>query len=228
MLDSKKLKAILVICVLFTSLFMFFIHYFDLRDKFYKNEKLIEDYKTFIKEDILVNDVLNKKYSNNLITLSHSDLRESIYEFVDIYSSNKINEEEKEKVVETFMKLYLNIAQHRQNALYYLALCSVESHFNMNSKSSVGAVGIAQIIYSVWGDLLKKEYNLTKEQIYNDTFSNIYAGFIIWKHYWRKNNFNNKLANYGYLGANSSSYNTKINERYCHLTSIIIKKLKVN
>ncbi|HPO11684.1 MAG TPA: hypothetical protein PLM63_03820, partial [bacterium] len=123
MLTSKKFKDILTICIIFTSLFVFFIHYFELRDKYYRNEKIIEDYKAFIQEDILINDVLNKKYSDNLITLSHSDLKDSIYEFVDIYSSNKINKEEKEKVVETFMKLYLNIAQHRQNALYYLALC---------------------------------------------------------------------------------------------------------
>lgn len=222
MIKTKNILLFLFIFQLF-----FFLHYFNLRNENIKYEKQIEDFKTFIQEDILINDVLHKKYTDDIIVLTQNDLRESIYEFITEYSSNKIEDFEKSEITETFMKLYLNVAQHRQNALYYLALCSVESHFNMKSKSSVGAVGIAQIMYPVWGELLKNKYNLSKEQIYNDTFSNIYAGFMIWKHYWKKNNFNNKLANYGYLGTSSSNYNSKINERYCHLVNIIIKKLKI-
>lgn len=131
-------------------------------------------------------------------------------------------------VTDSFIKLFYKVPEDRQNILYYIALCSVESNFKMSSRSNVGAAGISQVMWSVWGDVIKKNYGVTKEKLYTSPYDNIYVGYMIWRNYWKKAKYNIKGANSGYLGANSDSYNSKISERYSQLVNMIFKELFKN
>ena len=62
-----------------------------------------------------------------------------------------------DEVTQAFMKLFEE-EKDKQNVLYYIALCAVESHFKMSARSSAGAVGISQIMPSVWATTIRKNY----------------------------------------------------------------------
>ena len=95
----------------------------------------------------------------------------------------------------------------------------------MSARSSAGAVGISQIMPSVWATTIRKNYGITREELYTNTYKNIYAGFKVWDNYRRKNKGNIKLANAGYLGANSMDYQNKINYNYSIMVGMIFKNI---
>lgn len=236
MINNAKNKititTLLIAALIASSLFFAFSNYIITTKKLKIKDQIIQSQKQELQELLslkqLINkdnidvDLLNIDYiSNNYIILTKEDLRLAIKEFISTFSN--IEDEDINDVAETFVKLYYN-AEHKQNVLYYLALCSVESNFDMNAKSHTGAVGIAQIMYNIWGKNLKENYSISKDQVYYDTYYNVFAGFMIWRHYWQRNNYNNKLANYGYLGAQSINYHNKITSRYAFLSNLILKR----
>lgn len=128
-------------------------------------------------------------------------------------------------VTDSFIRLFNKVPEDRQNILYYIALCSVESNFKMSARSSAGAAGISQVMYNVWGDVIKKNYGISKESLFISPYENIYAGYMIWRNYWRKANYSIRGANSGYLGANSEVYSNKISERHSQLVNSIFKEV---
>jgi hypothetical protein len=156
--------------------------------------------------------------------LSKPQLKRIITKFITQYF-NEDDPEYVDVVTNSFIRLFNKVPEDRQNILYYIALCSVESNFKMSARSGVGAVGISQVMWSVWGDIIKKNYGVTREKLYTSPYDNIYVGYMIWRNYWKKANYNIKEANAGYLGANSSVYNSKISERHSQLVNMIFKEV---
>jgi uncharacterized protein (UPF0297 family) len=147
----------------------------------------------------------------------------SIYDFIKMYFGEDDPAYIK-RVTDAYMELFKRTPKDNQHyILYFIALCSVESNFRMSARSSVGAVGISQIMWSVWEDVLKKNYGISKESLYTSIEDNIYAGYMIWRNYLRKHNYNIKKANDGYLGTSSDNYSKKINFRYIYLINQILK-----
>jgi len=166
-----------------------------------------------------------KKYTSvEYYEIPKIKLEKIIREFICIYFVED-DPQYVDTVTAAFMKLFDKVPEDRQNILYYIALCSVESNFKMSARNSVGAAGISQVMYSVWGDTIKKNYGISRESLYISPYENIYAGYMIWKNYWKKNGFNIKKANAGYLGANSEAYNGKISERHSQLVNMIFKEV---
>lgn len=156
--------------------------------------------------------------------VTSDDLHNNFYSMIQALSSIKdptyIN-----KVASAFITLLDNEKNHKQYVLYYISLCSVESNFKMKSVSSCGAIGISQVMWAVWGKLLNTKYGLTKHNFMNDINCNVLAGYIVWRHYLETNNYNVKLAAFGYLGAKNKAYYYKFLERYSQLSNIIMKEL---
>ena len=91
-------------------------------------------------------------------------------------------------ITESFINLLDTIEDNKHTILYYMAICSVESNFKMESKSNAGAIGISQIMYSVWGKTLETKYGFTKDDLVNYPHINIFAGYMIWRDYWEMEN----------------------------------------
>jgi len=155
--------------------------------------------------------------------LSVNDIEQKVFNFIKLIF-NDDDPHYIDEVTQAFMKLF-DEEDNKQNVLYYIALCAVESHFKMSARSSAGAVGISQIMPSVWATTIRKNYGITREELYTNTYKNIYAGFKVWDNYRRKNKGNIKLANAGYLGANSMDYQNKINYNYSILVGMIFKNI---
>ena len=145
------------------------------------------------------------------------DIRKFIIAYFGKDDINYVN-----RVTKAYMKLFNSEKDLKQNVLYYIALCSVESNFKMSARSKAGAVGISQIMPSVWAEVVKTNYGITREELYIDPYKNIYAGYRVWDNYRRKGNGSIKAANDGYLGTSSGAYVAKINERYVRLMGLVL------
>lgn len=176
--------------------------------------------------DLLRETISKKEVKNdNYYELFKKETYSAIYDFVKSkYGRN--DPEYIHKVTTGFMNLYKRAPDSdKQNILYFVAVCSVESNFRMNSRSSAGAVGISQVMWSIWGNVIKKNYNISKTQVYNSIDDNIYVGYMIWRNYWRKYDYDIKKANRGYLGEHNNAYNNNINYNYVLLTHDLFKKI---
>jgi len=180
--------------------------------------KYVIDSRTYVFLD-------NKRPVNDeFYELSKPQLKRIINQFITRWFPEN-DPEYVDIVTDSFIKLFYKFPEERQNILYYIALCSVESNFKMSFHSKNGAIGISQVMWSVWGSVIKQNYNISKEKLCISPYDNIYVGYMIWRNYWRKANYNIKGANNGYIGAKSEAYNNKINERYLQLANSIFKEL---
>lgn len=87
-----------------------------------------------------------------------------------------------------------------------LSIIETESSFNNKAESSVGAIGLMQIMYSIWA----KEYNILLPEDLHDINFNIDVGTSIIRHYLDKNKGNLKKALQNYNGSKGSEYPNKI------------------
>lgn len=172
------------------------------------------------------NDIKKENVSipEGIYVVTSNDLHNNFYDMIYALSLEK-DSVYIHKVASAFITLLDNEKQHKQFVLYYISLCSVESNFKMKSISNCGAIGISQVMWSVWGKLLYNNYGITKENFSRDINCNVLAGYIVWKHYLETNNYNVKLAAFGYLGAKNKAYYYKFLERYSQLANIIMKEL---
>jgi len=150
-------------------------------------------------------------------------LKSTIYDFVKLYfgedDSNYV-----ERVTNAYLELFNRVPENDKHyILYYIALCSVESNFKMSARSDAGAVGIAQVMWSVWGEVIQENYGVSKESLYTSVEDNIYVGFMIWRNYLRQNEYDVRKANAGYLGTNNVNYHNKINFRFVKLIHSLLK-----
>ena len=150
-------------------------------------------------------------------------LKSTIYDFVKLYfgedDSNYI-----EKVTNAYIDLFDRVPENDKHyILYYVALCSVESNFRMSARSSAGAIGIAQVMWSIWGDVIQKNYGVSRESLYTSIEDNIYVGYMIWRNCLRQNKYDIRKANAGYLGADNNNYNNKINFRFVNLVNSLFE-----
>ncbi len=150
-------------------------------------------------------------------------LKSTIYDFVKLYfgedDSNYI-----EKVTNAYIDLFDRVPENDKHyILYYVALCSVESNFRMSARSSVGAIGIAQVMWSIWGDVIQKNYGVSRESLYTSIEDNIYVGYMIWRNCLRQNKYDIQKANISYLGVNNNNYNNKINFRFVNLVNSLFE-----
>ena len=148
-------------------------------------------------------------------------IENSIIHFIKAYFGNS-DPNYVRTVATAYTKLIDEERDNKHNVLYYVALCSVESNFRMSARSGAGAVGISQVMPSVWAKTIEKNYGITKEELYIDVYKNIYAGYRIWDNYRRKGDGSIKAANAGYLGTSSNAYESKINSRYVELMELIL------
>lgn len=137
-------------------------------------------------------------------------LKSTIYDFVKLYfredDSNYI-----EKVTNAYIDLFDRVPENDKHyILYYVALCSVESNFRMSARSSAGAIGIAQVMWSIWGDVIQKNYGVSRESLYTSIEDNIYVGYMIWRNYLRQNEYDIRKANISYLGVDNNNYNSQL------------------
>jgi len=93
----------------------------------------------------------------------------------------------------------------------------------MSARSKAGAVGIAQVMWSVWGKVIQENYGISKESLYTSVKDNIRVGYMIWSNYLRQSDYSVRKANAGYLGTDSLDYHNKINFRYVELVSSVLK-----
>ena len=93
----------------------------------------------------------------------------------------------------------------------------------MSARSDAGAVGIAQIMWSIWGDVIQKNYGVSRESLYTSIEDNIYVGYMIWRNYLRQNEYDIRKANISYLGVDNNNYNNKINFRFVNLVNSLFK-----
>ena len=150
-------------------------------------------------------------------------LKSTIYNFIKLH----FNEDDPnyiERVTNAYIDLFNRVPKgDRHYILYYIALCSVESHFKMSARSSAGAIGIAQVMWSVWGEVIQKNYGVSRESLYTSIEDNIYVGYMIWRNYLRQNEYNIHKANAGYLGVDNNNYNNKINFRFVNLVNSLFE-----
>ena len=155
--------------------------------------------------------------------LETTALKSTIYNFIKLHF-NENDPNYIERVTNAYIDLFNRVPKgDRHYILYYIALCSVESHFKMSARSDVGAVGIAQVMWSIWGDVIQKNYGVSRESLYTSVEDNIYVGFMIWRNYLRQNEYDVRKANAGYLGANNVNYHNKINFRFVKLIHSLLK-----
>lgn len=150
-------------------------------------------------------------------------LKSTIYDFIKLY----FNEDDPnyiERVTNAYIDLFDRVPKgDRHYILYYIALCSVESHFKMSARSSAGAIGIAQVMWSIWGDVIQKNYGVSRESLYTSIEDNIYVGYMIWRNCLRQNKYDIQKANISYLGVNNNNYNNKINFRFVNLVNSLFE-----
>lgn len=206
-------KTIIIALLIFNN--VVFIGFIGLvAIKYYDHEKLEEQ------TEVINNSI--EKYE-----IEKTEVYYVIREYIKVHS--QIDDEEYLDVVtNSFVNLLATVEDNQHTVLYYIAICSVESNFKMESKSSAGAIGISQIMYSVWGETLKNKYGFTKDDLINQPHINVFAGYMIWRDYWERENRSIKKANSRYLGANSKIYTSKINERYTQLSNLMFKHMFKN
>ena len=215
-------KSIYYQCFLF--FFVFFIGYIA----YPVNHLLLDNYNAYIRiqNETTKAEVKPKiKYIDvSYYPLDIDMLENKIRHFIIGYFGND-DSRYVNTVTAAYMRLLREEKENKHNVLYYIALCSVESNFRMSARSGAGAVGISQIMPSIWADVVKKNYGITKEELYIDPYKNIYAGYRVWDNYRRKGNGTIKSANSGYLGANSEAYSSRINDRYVRLVGLIFDEV---
>jgi hypothetical protein len=94
------------------------------------------------------------------------------------------------------------------NPYLIMAVIQVESAFDQNAVSSVGAYGLMQVNYSVWKNELAVDFNRIFEKEYN-----IDLGLKILKHYYEEASGNIFMALYRYNNGykyQNKKYNVKI------------------
>jgi hypothetical protein len=158
--------------------------------------------------------------------LYRHQMRKVLFNYIQLHYKDANDVKYINKIVDAYLKLLYRIPADRQTVLYYIALCSVESNFNMESRSHCGAIGISQVMWGVWGNIIQENYDISRTQLVRSPFANIYVGYKIWHNYLRKHNYNIRDANYGYLGDNCSQYNHKITKRHSLLVKMIYDEIK--
>jgi len=158
--------------------------------------------------------------------LYRHQMRKVLFNYIQLHYKDANDVKYINKIVDAYLKLLYRIPADRQTVLYYIALCSVESNFSMESRSNRGAIGISQVMWGVWGNIIQENYDISRTQLVRSPFANIYVGYKIWHNYLRKHNYNIRDANYGYLGDNCSQYNHKITKRHSLLVKMIYDEIK--
>ena len=142
--------------------------------------------------------------------LDTTALKSTIYNFIKLHF-NENDPNYIERVTNAYIDLFNRVPKgDRHYILYYIALCSVESHFKMSARSDAGAVGIAQVMWSIWGDVIQKNYGVSRESLYTSIEDNIYVGYMIWRNCLRQNKYDIQKANISYLGVNNNNYNSQL------------------
>jgi len=155
--------------------------------------------------------------------LETTALKSTIYNFIKLHF-NENDPNYIERVTNAYIDLFNRVPKgDRHYILYYIALCSVESHFKMSARSDAGAVGIAQVMWSIWGDVIQKNYGVSRESLYTSIEDNIYVGYMIWRNCLRQNKYDIQKANISYLGVNNNNYNNKINFRFVNLVNSLFE-----
>jgi len=155
--------------------------------------------------------------------LETTALKSTIYNFIKLHF-NENDPNYIERVTNAYIDLFNRVPKgDRHYILYYIALCSVESHFKMSARSSAGAIGIAQVMWSIWGDVIQKNYGVSRESLYTSIEDNIYVGYMIWRNCLRQNKYDIQKANISYLGVNNNNYNNKINFRFVNLVNSLFE-----
>jgi len=146
--------------------------------------------------------------------LDTTALKSTIYNFIKLHF-NENDPNYIERVTNAYIDLFNRVPKgDRHYILYYIALCSVESHFKMSARSDAGAVGIAQVMWSIWGDVIQKNYGVSRESLYTSIEDNIYVGYMIWRNCLRQNKYDIQKANISYLGVNNNNYNSQLPTTY--------------
>ena len=155
--------------------------------------------------------------------LDTTALKSTIYNFIKLHF-NENDPNYIERVTNAYIDLFNRVPKgDRHYILYYIALCSVESHFKMSARSDAGAVGIAQVMWSIWGDVIQKNYGVSRESLYTSIEDNIYVGYMIWRNCLRQNKYDIQKANISYLGVDNNNYNNKINFRFVNLVNSLFE-----
>jgi soluble lytic murein transglycosylase-like protein len=88
-----------------------------------------------------------------------------------------------------------------------IGVIETESYFNPAAKSNVGARGLMQVIYSIWG----KKYNIQRERQLHNIKLNIDTGTAVLKFYLSENDGNTTKALQAYNGnIGGSEYSDKV------------------
>lgn len=209
-----RLKLIIYITIIIIVIFIFFLGVF------------VEFSHNIVQKNTLIYNFF-KNVSNaeeiSYYELDTTVLKSTIYNFIKLH----FNEDDPnyiERVTNAYIDLFNRVPKgDRHYILYYIALCSVESHFKMSARSDAGAVGIAQVMWSIWGDVIQKNYGVSRESLYTSIEDNIYVGYMIWRNCLRQNKYDIRKANAGYLGADNNNYNNKINFRFVNLVNSLFE-----
>ena len=162
-------------------------------------------------------------YDEGTLRMTKPEMEKVFFSYIQNLSQIE-DEKYIRKVVEGYSYLMETVSDDKQSVLFFMALCGVESHFKMTSKSSVGAIGISQVMYSVHNQYIK-ELGINKENFFNSPKHNILAGYMIWKSYWKSSDKNYRVSCYKYLGVQSDKYYHKVIDNYFQLMNLMMKQM---
>lgn len=165
----------------------------------------------FIKPIVVYKTKYKVVYKEYPLSISIEKLYKAIAKYIKV-NSNLDNE-----MVDSLAKIYINefLNNDKKLVLYAIAISKVESHFNPYAVSSVGAVGVMQI--------LPKAHNIKKYKLYNPAF-NIHMGITILKHYYKRTKDYSKMV-YRYLGCKSKIYEYAVNKAFRELIFEILNQI---
>lgn len=150
---------------------------------------------------------------------------------IDKYLASYIKDEKyRKELVDITLRLINEKENHKHLVLYVLAIAKVESDFKMvhsgnNPKSTI--FGLAQVSWYWHKDKLIKE-GITKDKFFNDKYSSLKSGLIVFENYLKNNDFNYVKALEAYnpdAKGFSCKYISSINKEFTRLQMKIMYEI---
>lgn len=140
-------------------------------------------------QDTIINErdtiVLPEQHINikSTIALHEHHNSTNMYNYIATFirhKNKKLSYAETKKYIDY---LLICVKRYKLNINNIIAIMYIESHFNSKAVSDKGCIGLMQINYNVWGDILKEEGIIKSKKSLYKPYNNIMAGGYIFRYY---------------------------------------------